>query len=397
MAIPQGLGAASRRIQVITAVLSAVLIAGSLGGCGQPDKSDPPQGVVRLGALVPLSGDNAPTGQRMVEAFRMAVNEANDTGGVLGRRVELVTGDDACDPGTAVAGANDLIGKDITVSVGGGCSVAAVPVLKVFRDAGIPMIIPAANSTDLLAPGYDSVFLLSGTTKIEAQRAVAELGKFGKRRLAVIDDGTSFSETLASATVTSVRQPGSKVTLAGQLRISQGAASYPRIVESVMREHADLIFFTGYYPEAATLIRDLRAAHYAGKIMLSDAGTDPVLFTVLSAAQAEGVYGLTLPVPQFVPRAAAWAARFKAAYGKDPGPFTMQAYDAVRLGLDAIKRAGSLDHAAVRQAIASTAPGDVELLSGPAKFNPDGTQVDPTFVLLQVHNGAFVLAGKEGE
>jgi branched-chain amino acid transport system substrate-binding protein len=333
----------------------------------------------------------------MVDAFQMAVNEANDTGGVLGRKVELVTGDDACDPGTAVVRANEVVGKDIAASVGGGCSVAAVPTLKVFRDAGIPMIIPAANSTDLLAPGYDSVFLLSGTSKIEAERVIAELNRFGDRRVAVIDDGTSFSETLAAATVTSVRQPGSTTALAAQLRLSQGATSYPRIVEAVLRERADVVFFTGYYTEAATLIRDLRAGGYTGRIMLSDAATDPVLLTVLSAAQAEGVYGLTLPVPQFEPRAAGWAAKYKAAYGKEPGPFTMQAYDAARLALDAIRRAGSLDRGAIRRAIAATSPSDIELLSGPAKFNPDGTQVNPTFVLLKVHNGSFILASKNGE
>jgi len=75
----------------------------------------------------------------------------------------------------------------------------------------------AANSTDLLVPGYDSVFLLSGTTKIEAQRAVTEIAKLGTRRLALIDDGTSFPQTLATATVADVRQPGSKITLAARL------------------------------------------------------------------------------------------------------------------------------------------------------------------------------------
>jgi branched-chain amino acid transport system substrate-binding protein len=331
----------------------------------------------------------------MIKASQMAVKEANDAGGVLGHRVELIFDDDACDPGTAVVRAKELVLKDITVSVGGGCSVAAVPVLKVFRDAGIPMIIPSANSTDLLAPGYDSVFLLSGTTKIEAERAVTALANLHVSRVAVVHDGTSFSETLASATVASLSRPESKITVAGQLKLSQGGTSYPRVVETVLRERADAVFFTGYYPEAATLIRDLRAANYLGEIMLSDAGTDPVLFTVLNAAQAEGVYGLTLPVPQFEPRAAAWAARYKAAYGNDPGPFTMQAYDAVRLALDAIRRAGTLDRAAVRNAIASTAPGDVELLSGPSKFNPDGTQDNPTFMLLRIHNGAFALVRQD--
>ncbi len=389
--VGEGSGFTRRRVRAVVAAFVLALLAGGLSACSGPDKPDPAP-IVRLGSLMPLTGPTGPVGQRMVEAQQMAVKEANDAGGVLGYRVELVTGDVKCDPETAVEKANDMVGEDITVSVGGSCSKATVPVLKVFRDAGIPMIIPAANSTDLLAPGYDSVFLLSGSTLIEAQRAVVAMGRLDTRRLAVVDDGTSFPETLAAATVDGVRQRGSTITLATELKLSQGATSYPRIVAAVLSSRADMVFFTGYYAEAATLIRDLRAANYTGKIMLSDAGTDPALFTLLSPAEAEGAYGLALPLAQFEPRAKGWAARYKAAYGKEPGPKTMQAYDAVRLALNAIQRADSLDRSAIRKAIAATTPKDIELLSGPPQFKLDGTQVNPTFMLLQARNGAFTLA-----
>lgn len=348
---------------------------------------------VRLGALLPLSGYFAPTGQPMADAYNMAVKEANEAGGVLGRRVEMVFGDDACDPGAAVVSANQLVSKDITVSVGGGCSVAAVPSLKIFRAAGIPMIIPAANSTDLLAPGYDSVFLLAGTTRLEAKRAVEAMGGLGVRRVAVVDDGTSFSDTLASETITFVKEVDNGTVFTGRQRVSQGATSYPRVVATVLQQRADMVFYTGYYAEAAKLIRDLRAARYTGKILLADAGTDPALLKQITSAEAEGLYGLSLPVAQFMPQAAEWAAKYRAAYGREPGPFTMQAYDAARLALNAIGRAGTLDREAVRKAIADTKPGDIRLLSGPAEFQPNGTQVNPTFLLLQAHHGVFVLAG----
>ncbi|MEU7825866.1 branched-chain amino acid ABC transporter substrate-binding protein [Catellatospora sp. NPDC049133] len=379
-----------RRLRTAVALL-ATLLLGGVAACSQPEEADKTPDVIRLGALVPLTGDNAPTGQRLLEAFQIAVKDVNDAGGVLGRKIELAVGDDACDPGTAVVKANEMIGRDITVSVGGGCSVAAVPTLKVFRTAGIPMIIPAANSTDLLAPGYDSVFLLAGTTTIEADRAVDAMEKLGRRRLLVIDDGTSFPQTMAAAAVASVEKDGGPLTLAGQMKVSQGATSYPRVLEKVKEVDADLVFFTGYYPEAGRMIRDLRDGGYRDTIMLSDAGTDPTLFDVLDDKQAEGVYGITLPLAQFEPKADAWAAKYRASYGHEPGPFTMQGYDAVRLAANAIQRAGTTDREAVRKAIADTKPGDIELLSGPAQFSANGTQPNPTFVLLQIKNGAFTL------
>ena len=378
--------------RVLAVVAAVALMGGGLAGCGRSEEPVAPPAVLRLGALVPLTGASAGTGASMVSAFEMAVREANDVGGVLGHRVELVSQDDACDPGTAVEEANKLIAKDITVSVGGLCSAATVPTLKVFRDAGVPMIIPGSNSTDLLAPRYDSIFLLAGTTAIEAKRAVAWMRPLGSRRVALVGDGTSFSGTIVAAAAETVRKPGSGVTLAAELKLSQGATGYPRVVQAVQRTRADMVFYTGYYEEAATLIRDLRAAGYAGKIMLSDGGVDPMLLKVLTPAQAEGVYGLALPLAEFEPRAAAWAARYKTLTGQPPGPFTMQAYDAVQLALDAVRRAGSLDRAAVRKAIATTAPGDLGLLSGPSKFNPDGTQVNSTFILLEIRDSAFTLA-----
>ncbi len=379
-----------RRLRLMVSVVLAVALCGAAAACTDAEEADKPPQVVRLGALVPLTGDNAPTGKRLLEAYQIAIQDANEAGGVLGRKVELVVGDDACDPGTAVVKANEMLDRDITVSVGGGCSVAAVPVLKVFHTAGIPMIIPAANSTDLLVPGYNSVFLLSGTTTVEAAHAVDAMEALGRKRLLVIDDGTSFPQTIAHAAVTDVNK-GGPLALAGQMTVTQGATSFPRVVDTVREKDVDLVFFTGYYPEAARMIRDLRDSGFQGTIMLSDAGTDPTLFDQLTPAQEQGVYGITLPLAQFEPKAKDWSAKYQASYGHQPGPFTMQAYDAVRLSLNAIQRAGTVDREAVRQAIAATKPGDIELLSGPAEFKPDGTQPNPTFILLQIKNGEFAL------
>jgi branched-chain amino acid transport system substrate-binding protein len=207
-----------------------------------------------------------------------------------------------------------------------------------------------------------------------------------------VDDGTTFASTIADTAADAARTLNGEPGVAVRLTLSQGASAYPRIVEAVKAANADMVFFTGYAAEAATLIRDLRTAGYAGKIMLSDGGVDPALFRTLDRARAEGVYGLSLPLPQFEPKAGAWASRYKKITGTAPGPFTMQAYDTVKLALNAIRRAGSLDRAKVCAAIAATTPADVTLLSGPSTFQADGTQQHSTFVPLIIRDGAFTPA-----
>src|SRR5690349_13008536 len=283
-------------------VLTVLVLAGAaaLGGCGGGDAATSTAeapATIRLGALVPLSGTNAQSGREMRDAAQMAVDEVNTAGGVLGRTVELVVLDDACDPGTAVVKANELVARDITVSVGSYCSSATVPTLKVFRDAGVPMVIALANSTDLLVPKYDSIFLISGTVTAEGTFAIAAMRRMGSKRLIIVNDGTSFPVTLGKTTAEAAALPGTGVKVVATHELSQGAPSYARLAKQIVGENADTVYFTGYYGEANQLIKDLRAAGFRGRIFVGDGATDGPLLTGLTAAQTKNVYGTALMMP----------------------------------------------------------------------------------------------------
>lgn len=369
--------------------LALAAAAAGLTGCDLGSGS-PAAPLVRLGALFGMSGPVGEVGQRSAAAARLAVTEANAAGGVLGRQIELIVGDDGCDANTAVLAANSMVTRDIVASVGGACSVGTVPTVKIFHDAGIPMIIPSSNSTDLVDPGFDTVFLMSGTTAAEATYAVGQIRRRGGEKIAVIDDGTSYSMTLAKATTAAASAPDSGLTIVGRQTITPGEPSYRRVADDTVHQGADALYFTGYYAEAARLVVDLEAAGYRGKIFLGDGAVDDSLATKLSAAQAAEVYFTAFPIPSLIPDTADWADRYAEANGSRPGPNTMEAYDAVQLALDAIRRAGSTDRAAVRAAIAAT--DELTLLTGPVRFNSDGTRSDPRFLLLRIRDGKLVAA-----
>jgi branched-chain amino acid transport system substrate-binding protein len=380
-----------RSRQLLAGVAVTVVLA-ALAGCGDQAKSsattaEPAAGTIRLGTLVPLTGRSGPSGESMVNGARLAISEANAAGGVLGRQIELVVEDDACDPGTAVTAARTLVGKDIVASIGGYCSSATVPTLKTFRSAGVPMVVAQANSTDLLAPEYDSVFLICGTVSAEADIAVGWMKRLGGHRLAVVHDGTSFPITLAESTAAAAKRTGD-LAVAGEFELSQGATNYSRIVRKVLTSKADIIYYTGYYAEASQLIKDLRDGGFTSKIVVGDGATDGQLLANLTPAQSRDVYGTATIFPELMPELADWSRRYRTAFGTSPGTSTVEAYDAAKVALDAIKRAGSVDHEAVREAIATT---KLDALSGPLSFNPDGTRALPRFLLLRTENGKFSL------
>jgi branched-chain amino acid transport system substrate-binding protein len=379
--------------RIVTRVLAAVLAMTLLAACGSPgsepdaDATSAPAATIRLGSLLPLTGRSNHSGESMRNAAQMAVDEVNAAGGVLGKQLELITADDACDPGTAVTAAQNIVKQGIVVSVGGYCSSAVVPTLRIFRDAGIPMVIAQANSTDLTQPGYDSVFLICGTVAAEAEFAVDRIRRLGGKRLAVVHDGTSFPLTLADASAAEARRTKA-LTVTDEIKLSQGAPDYKRIANTMISGKADTVYFTGYYGEANLLIKDLRAEGFDGRIVVGDGATDGPLLADLTTAQSTGVYGTALLFPELMPALADWSARYQAAFASNPGPSTVEAYDAVQVAVDAIKRAGSSEPAAIREALAAT---DTTVTSGKVSFRADGTRTIPTFLLLKADGQAFTL------
>jgi branched-chain amino acid transport system substrate-binding protein len=131
----------------------AMLLSACGGGLlgSDNDSGASSDGPILLGMITPLSGSSAAIGPYMKNGAQLAIDEINAKGGVDGRKLELRVEDGACDAKTATAAANKLVTQKIAVSVGGYCSGATLPTLPIFDKAGVPMLIPAANSNELVA------------------------------------------------------------------------------------------------------------------------------------------------------------------------------------------------------------------------------------------------------
>ncbi|MER7500813.1 branched-chain amino acid ABC transporter substrate-binding protein [Nonomuraea pusilla] len=362
-------------------LLTAGCGQGLLGGASDGDKQ---AGPIVLGMLIPQSGSEAAIGPYMSNAAQLAIDEINAKGGVLGRKLELKTADDACDAQSASAGANKLVTEGVAVSVGGYCSGATLPTLPIFGKAGIPMIIPAANSQELVDQKLKHVFLINGTGSQQATAAQKWIAKQGGSRVVLMHDNTSYSKDIALRT---------KELLGAQAvaveAVTPKESDYSANVTNVLSHKPDFVYWTGYFQEGGLIIRQLRQAGYKGSIMVGDGSVSPKLAEIAGASTAEGVYATMTQTPDTIQGASGWIDAYKKKFGSEPGPYSNQSYDAVRLAAEAITKAGGTDGAKVISAL--EAMDGFQMFSGPLKFTPEHTLASGGFQILVVKDGAFAL------
>lgn len=380
----------SRRIAAtgalaVTAALALSGCSGGLAGGGDAGSSDGP---IKLGMLAPFSGSEAAFGDYMKNGAQMAIDEINADGGVDGRDLELVVEDDACDATASVAAAQKLVTAGISVSVGGYCSGATLPTLPIFAEAGVPMIIPAANSNALVGQG---AFLINGTGSQQAAAIVKYANKVGAKQAAVIDDNTDYSKDLANSVIEQAKSDGDFEVVKTD-SVNPDEKDFAANVNNVLSAKPDFIVWTGYYQAGGLLIRQLREAGYEGTIMVGDGSVDAQLAAIAGAEYTAGVVGSFTQTPDMLEGADKWLANYQSSFNAAPGPYSTQSYDAVRVAAEALTQAGSTDGDAVSKAIADL--DGFPLFSGPATFTKEGTlEGSGGFVIVEPtgDGGAFVM------
>lgn len=384
-------GSRRRTRLFIVAVAASVLAltAGCSGGVAGGGSEDSGEGPIKFGMLAPFSGSESAFGAYMENGAELAVSEINADGGLLGRDLELVVEDDACDATTAVAGANKLVTDGIVASVGGYCSGATLPTLPIFDEAGIPMVIPAANSNELVDQGLPGVFLINGTGDQQAAAAVQYSEQIGAMNVAVIDDATSYSADLAQAFTTQAEEAG--LTVAFEATVTPGENDYSSVATQLASVQPDLVYWTGYYQEGGLIVRQATDAGYAGAFMVADGSIDAKFAEIAGAGYTENVVGTFTQTPDMIEGADEWIADYEELAGDPPGPYSTQSYDAVRVMAQAIEDAGSTDFDEVVAALEGLDGFDT--FAGPLTFTDDHTLSGGGFVIVSVDpaTGNFVL------
>ncbi|KUF07882.1 branched-chain amino acid ABC transporter substrate-binding protein [Leucobacter sp. G161] len=366
------------------AATAALVLTGCSGGLAGGDGGGSSDGPIKLGMLAPFSGSEAAFGDYMKFGAQLAIDEINAEGGVDGRDLELVTEDDGCDATQAVSAANKLVSAGVHGSVGGYCSGATLPTLPVFEGAGVPMVIPAANSTKLVDQG---AFLINGTGTQQAAAAIAYAEKLGSKNVVLIDDNTDYSVDLAN----SFEEQAGSLNIVKRESVNPDEKDFAANINSVLGVSPDFIYWTGYYQAGGLLIDQLRASGYDGVVLVGDGSVDAQLAAIAGPA-IDNVFGTFTRTPDMLEGGDKWVAAYTELAKADPGPYSMQTYEAVKVIAAAMEEAGGTDAEAVNGALAGMK--GFPLLSGDLTFAADGSREGGGFVIVSPtgEKGAFILS-----
>lgn len=342
---------------------------------------------LKIGVAGAHSGDLASYGLPTVKAAELVVQELNSKGGVLGKKVELLTEDDVCKPEIATNTATKLISQKVDAVIGHICSGATKAALGIYKDANLVVISPSATNPDLTqSSSYPNFFRTIASDDAQARQEVDFAVKVLKvHKIAVIHDKGDYGKGLAEfAKVFIEKTP--QVELVLYEGVTPGAVDYSAIVQKIKRSEAEAVIYGGYHPEASKIISQMRKKRMK-TIFISDDGVKDETFIKVAGTYAEGVYA-TGPVDTSKnPLTVAATAAHKKRYGSDPGAFFLNAYAATQALLNAIEKAGSTEYAKI---VAALRGEYVATPLGSISFDDRGDAIGVGFSMYVVRDGKYV-------
>src|SRR5690349_9184102 len=288
----------------------------------------------------------------MVRGAKMAVEDINAQGGVLGKKLDLIVADDACDPKQAVAAANDVVGKKVVFVAGHYCSSASIPASSVYHEAGVLQMTPASTNPaltdDAAKKGWNNVFRACG--RDDAQGAVA--GKYladhyKDKKIAIIHDKTAYGKGLADETKKAANKLGVKEAM--YEAINQGDKDFTALVSKMKQANIDVIYFGGYQTEAGLIVRQARDQGLKAPLIGGDATVTEEFWKITGPA-GEGTLMTFAPDPRKIPSAKAVVDMF-TKQGYNPEGYTLYSYAAIQAFAAAADKAKSTDMEKLSQAL----------------------------------------------
>ena len=347
------------------------------------------QETIKIGLIQPLTGSVAYNGTTDVNGSKLALDEINAKGGVLGKKVELIIEDGQCKPANSVNAAEKLIQRDKVVALSGAfCSSSTLAVMPVAANYKLPLITGVSSSAELTEKGNPWFFRATETDALLAKsfskilfdqlklRKVAYIGvndDFGRGGVA------EFEKQMTALGATTVMKE----------YFEHGTSDFYTLLTKLRSSGADGVFVAAETQDGSILVKQKAELGLTTKMfgVGSWATTD---FIKLTGESSEGIYAaVPYASTMTTPKNKAFVDAYTARYKEAPGKYSAAGYNAINILVEAIGRAGSTDPDKLREALGKT---KYDGPNGHFEFDEKGQASGFTVVLVQLLKGVPTVA-----
>ncbi len=353
-------------------ILAALAVLAAALGVAAPASAESD---IVIAVAGPMTGKEATFGAQFLAGASAAVADINAKGGVLGKQLKLLTGDDQCDPKQARAVAEQLSAAGAALVAGHFCSSSSIPASSVYNEQGVIQISPGSTNPDYTdkRPGPFS-YRVCGRDNHQGGVAGAYLAKeFKDKKIAILHDKTAYGRGLADETKKAMNAAGKQEVFFEA--ITPGEKDYTAVVSRLKQNGIDVVFIGGYHTEAGLIIRQMRAQGMKTILVGGDALVSSELGTI-AGDDVEGTMMTFSPDPRKNPAAQGVVAALQKK-GINPEGYVVYAYAAVQAWAQAADKAGTTDGAKVVEALNSN---EFDTALGKFRFDAKGDPNLPPYV-----------------
>jgi branched-chain amino acid transport system substrate-binding protein len=339
---------------------------------------------LKIGMITPLTGPVAYNGAANANGAKLAVEERNKAGGVLGRPVELIVEDEQCQPAKGVNAAEKLIQRDkVPAIVGAFCSTATSAIMPLAEKYQIPLLSGVSSAVDLTERG-NKWFFRSAETDLLMARAFAQIlvQKLQLKKVAYIGLNDDWGRGGVAEFVHQVEGLGGQTVL--KEYFEPGTTDFYTLLTRVRAANPDGVFVAAQAQDGSVIVKQMKELGLTAKIFGVGSWATPD-FIKLTQGAAEGIYA-AVPYASTLdtPANKAFVAKYSAVYKNPPDKYSIAGYNAMNIMMDAIQRAGSPDPAKIRDALEKTS-----YVAPNGTFDFDQTHQAYGFsaLLVQIQNG----------
>lgn len=357
-----------------------------LTGCGdsnfQQDNSS-----IKIGGMGPLTGSAAIYGTSIENGAKLAFDEINSNGGVLGKKLEYISLDEKADPIEAVNAYNKLIDSGVSAIIGSVTSKSTLAVAEIASQDGIPMITPTATQIDITKEG-SSVFRTCFTDPYQG----SVLAKFSKDKLnaktaaILVNTSSDYSDGITKAFITQANKEG--ITIVAKEGYSENDKDFKAQLTKIKGENPDVLMIPEYYEQSALIATQAREVGIKSTFIGPDGwdgiikALDPSAYTTVDNSYFTNHYSSE----DQNKRLQAFLTKYRDTYKEEPTAFSALAYDTVYVLKSAIESANSVDKNELVEAIKKT---DLDGITGHLTFDKNNNPVKAV-TLIKVKDGKYI-------